>query len=153
MIFIRNEEEIERLRASAQLLVQTFRAVESVLEPGVTTKRLDTVAEEAIRSEGGKPAFLGYMGFPASICASIDCEVVHGIPGKQRLEPGQILSLDIGVLKDGYYSDAAKTYAIDDVVAPKKKLIEVTKQALHRGIKSQSWKSSDRHLPCDPELC
>ncbi|HHS13593.1 MAG TPA: type I methionyl aminopeptidase [bacterium] len=135
MIPVKNEDEIEKIKKSAHLLSRAFRSVESVLEAFVTTRYLDEVAEETIRSGGGIPAFKGYMGFPGSICASIDSTVVHGIPGSRRLQNGEIIAIDIGVLFQGYYSDAAKTYAIGDVSKEKKVLMEVTRTALHRGIK------------------
>ena len=135
MIFIKTEEEIQKIRKSAELLVETFHAVEEILSPGVTTGFLDEVAEKCIRSGGGKPAFKGYRGYPAAICASIDSQVVHGIPGPRKLKEGEIIGIDIGVVLDGYYSDAAKTYAVGNVSPEKLHLMETTKKALHRGIR------------------
>ncbi|HDQ45337.1 MAG TPA: type I methionyl aminopeptidase [bacterium] len=135
MISLREAWEIEKLRQSARLLAAAFHEVEKHIAPGVPTETLDTLADEAIRSGGGLPAFKGYNGFPASVCTSLNAVVVHGIPGKEELKPGDILSLDIGVLLDGYFSDAAKTYAIGAVDETKKRLMETTRKALHRGIK------------------
>lgn len=135
MIPVKSEEEIEGMRESARLLVNTFRAVEDCLQPGVTTESLDRIAEEVIRDGGGRPAFKGYRGYPSSICASVEDVVVHGIPGKQTLKEAQVVSVDIGVEKDGYYSDASKTYPVGEVSKDRIRLMETTKQALHRGIK------------------
>jgi len=135
MIPIKTEEEIEKICKSSDLLVKTFRAIEEILCPGITTRELDSRAEEVIRSGGGEPAFKGYRGYPASICASIDEQVVHGIPGKRKLNEGNIIGLDIGVKLNGFYSDAAKTYAIGDVDLKTLKLMETTKEALYKGIK------------------
>ena len=115
--------------------MQAFRAVEEAIVPDVATETLDRVTEEVIRSRGGTPAFKGYRGFPASVCTSIDSEVVHGIPGKRRVREGEIISLDIGVVLNSFYSDAAKTYAVGEVSDEKKTLMETTLQSLHRGIK------------------
>lgn len=134
MIPIKSDEEIEKLRESARLLVKTFRAVEAAMSPGVRTETLDQVAEEVIKDNGGTPAFKGYRGYPSSICASIEEVVVHGIPGKMTLQEEQIISVDIGVEKEGFFSDATKTYPIGNISEARKSLIETTKQALHRGI-------------------
>lgn len=135
MISIKNREEISKLRRSAQLLVAVFRAVEEVLGPDVSTQKLDRIAEEVIRFGGGKPAFKGYMGYPASICSSVENQVVHGIPGSRRLRESEIVGIDIGVELDGYYSDAAKTYGIGEVSPEKALLMDTTRSALHRGIR------------------
>ena len=134
MIPVKTEEEIQKIRESAAILVSTFKALEPLIKPGIETQKLDQIAEDVIRSEGCRPAFKGYRGFPASICVSIDSEVVHGIPGTNRLKENEILSLDIGVEKDGYFSDAAKTYGIGEIDKEKQKLIDSTRLALHRGI-------------------
>lgn len=134
MIAIRNESEIAYLRRSAEILVEAFRAVRGAIAPGVTTAELDAIVEEAITRRGGRPAFKGYNGFPASICASIDCEVVHGIPGPRRLQEGEILSIDVGVEKNGFFSDAAMTYAVGAVSPEKADLMKATQEALHRGL-------------------
>jgi len=134
MIPIKTEEEISKLRESAHLLIKTFRAVETVIRPGVTTEMLNKVAEEVIRLGGGKPAFKGYKGYPKTICSSIESQVVHGIPGKRMLKEGEIISIDIGVEMDGYYSDAAKTYGIGLLSSNRTLLMETTYKALHQGI-------------------
>lgn len=135
MISIREEWEIEKLKHSADLLVRAFCEIGEKIVPGITSQSLDEIAETVIRDGGGRPAFKGYKGYPASICASVDAVVVHGIPDKASLKEGSILSVDIGVLLDGYYSDAAKTYAVGAISESKQKLMSTTLKALHRGIR------------------
>ncbi len=115
--------------------------VEKSIRPGVTTKELDEIAEDYVLSQGAKPAFKGYGFdrrnlFPATVCLSIDDQVVHGIPGPRKVEEGQLLSVDVGAVKNGYYGDAAKTFAVGDISEEKKKLMEVTEKALYLGIKN-----------------
>jgi methionyl aminopeptidase len=136
MILIRTEDEIQALRRSAALLIRTFRAVETMLKPGVTTGQLDAIAYETIIAGKGVPAFKGYNGYPSTVCVSIDEQVVHGIPGPVKMREGSLVSVDIGVNLEGLFSDAAKTYAIGDVSPEKRRLMETTYQALHRGIRN-----------------
>jgi len=133
-IKIKTDEEIELMRASARVLVSTLRLMESMVEPGVKTGALDAAAEEFIRSHGSVPSFMGYRGYPASICASVNSEVVHGIPGDRVLNEGDIVSIDVGVLKDGYHSDAAATFMVGAVSEDVKNLLETTREALMAGI-------------------
>jgi methionyl aminopeptidase len=135
MIPIKTAEEVQKIRRSAEILVETFHEIENILKEGISTKKLDDLAEQVIRSRGAEPAFKGYMGYPASICTSIEYEVVHGIPSDRKVHSGEVISIDIGVKWGGYYSDAAKTYPIGDVSEGKMQLLETTKKALHRGIK------------------
>ncbi len=132
---VKSAEEIDQLRKSAQLLVKAFKAVDEIIREGISTKKIDQIVENVIRKGGGIPAFKNYNGYPASICASIDCEVVHGIPSSQKIEAGQIVSIDIGVNLNGFFSDACKSYAIGELDEEKQKLIETTKTSLYRGIK------------------
>jgi methionyl aminopeptidase len=106
----------------------------SMIKPGVKTIQLDRAAEEFIRSEGGVPSFKGYRGFPASICASVNSEVVHGIPGKRVLVDGDIISIDVGALKDGYHGDGAATFAVGSIADEVRTLLDTTQQALMAGI-------------------
>jgi len=131
---VKTEAEVEALRRSAQLLVRTFRAVEPLLLPGTTTLELNERARETIRSGGGEPAFKNYHGYPADICVSINEQVVHGIPGKHKIKKGDLVSLDIGVKFEGFFTDAAKTYAVGQVSADVKRLMSATRDAVHRGI-------------------
>lgn len=134
MIIIKTPSEIDLIRQSCRILVDTFKEVEGYLKPGITTAELDRIAEKYIHSRGGVPSFKGFHGFPGTACISIDEQVVHGIPGKRRLEEGQIVGVDMGVIYKGYYSDAARTYPIGKVSDLKKKLMDVTKKALWKGI-------------------
>jgi len=131
----RSAAEIERLRAANQLVAAVLTALESAVGPGVTTADLDALAERMLREAGGVPAFKGYRGFPATVCASINDEVVHGIPsGTRALRDGDIISLDVGVKLDGYYGDSAITVAVGDVPEQTTKLLAVTRESLARAI-------------------
>ncbi len=131
MIFIKNAQEIDGIRKSCQIVAEVLNLLGSMIKPGITTKMLDEVAEDFIKSKGGIPAFKGYsqagsFNYPASICASIDNAVVHGIPNNEELKEGQIISIDVGVQLNGYFGDAARTFAVGKVSELKKKLMKVT---------------------------
>ena len=124
-----------RIRESAQIVGRCLQMLGSEVRPGVSTKDLDRLAEEFIRAEGGEPAFKGYRGFPASICASVNEEVVHGIPSAKRvLKEGDVISLDIGVRKSGFYGDAARTFPVGTVSEAATRLLEATERSLQAGI-------------------
>jgi methionyl aminopeptidase len=135
MITYRSPQEIAKIRASAQLAAATVAYLAPMIEPGVTTAALDRAAEAYIRKHGGLPAFKGYRGFPATLCTSINEEVVHGIPSKKRqLCEGDIIGIDCGAIVDGYYGDHAVTFAIGAITEETQKLLHVTSQALNIGI-------------------
>lgn len=134
MIYYKSIEEIERIRESSLLVARTLAEVAKIIGPGVTSLELDQCAEEFIRDNGGIPAFKGYNGFPASLCISPNNQVVHGIPNSNPIKEGDIISVDCGVLKDGYYGDSAYTFAIGEVDAKVKHLLKVTKESLYKGI-------------------
>ena len=134
MVHLRDRTEIEAIRAAAQLVGRTLEMLGREMRPGVTTAELDRLAESFIRDHGGTPAFKGYRGFPASICPSVNDEVVHAIPGPYPLREGDIIGIDVGVEKDGYFGDAAFTFPIGEVSAEAKRLLEVTRQALMLAI-------------------
>lgn len=134
MIAIKNESELDLMKRSGEILRDCFRHIEEEIRPGVTTKELDSIAEEFIKSKGGVPAFKGYHGYPATICASVNEEVVHGIPGARELRSGDIVGVDMGVLREGFYSDASRTYAVGEVSEETKHLMKITWEALDRGI-------------------
>lgn len=134
MITYKTEEEIDRIRISSLLVAKTHAEVAKLIKPGITGLELDKVAEEFIRDNGGVPAFKGYGGFPNSLCISPNAEVVHGIPSNKSIEEGEILSVDCGVVKDGYYGDSAYTYTVGEVDEETKKLLQVTKDSLYKGI-------------------
>jgi methionyl aminopeptidase len=122
------------MHRAGQVVAQTLQMVGENIKPGMTTAELDRLIEEFIRSQGAIPAFKGYQGFPASSCISIDDEVVHGIPGKRVIKEGEIVSVDIGSIVEGYYGDSARTYAIGEISQDKVRLMEITKKSLRAGI-------------------
>jgi methionyl aminopeptidase len=134
MINIRTEPELELIRKSGEVLLGTFTILEGMIRPGMRTAELDAAAEEFIRSRGGIPAFKGYQGYPATICASINEQVVHGIPGDRTLEEGDIVGIDMGVVLDEYYSDATRTYPVGEISEEAARLIRVTSESLDHGI-------------------
>ena len=134
MVKIRTEREIALIAESNRIVAETLDMLADNIKPGIKTSVLDKLAEEFILSKGARPAFKGYMGFPASLCISIDDEVVHGIPNGQVLKDGQLVSIDCGAEKDGYYGDSARTYAVGQIDSKKQDLINVTKESLMRGI-------------------
>lgn len=135
MIILKSEREVQKMRKAGKVVAETHAFLKELIKPGVTTLELDKAAEDFIRKHGAEPAFKGYHGFPGSICASINEEVVHGIPGLRKLKNGDIISIDIGTIVDGYYGDAAKTYAVGEISKTASKLIDVTKQSFYEGIK------------------
>jgi len=134
MIRLKSPEDIEGIRESSRILVETFRYIRQFIRPGVKTREIDREAENFIRSRRAIPSFKGFRGYPASTCISIDEQVVHGIPGNRRLQDGEIVGIDIGVNYRGYYSDAAYTFAVGQVSPEKLRLLRVTREALYRGI-------------------
>ncbi len=134
MIPLRSEEEIASIRQADQIVADVLATLAEMMEPGRTTAELDQVAETMIRDAGGAPAFLGYRGFPATICISIDDEIVHGIPGARPIQDGSIVSVDVGVCWDGYFGDAALTVPCGAVDAERRRLMVTTDRALARGI-------------------
>ena len=134
MIIKKSPAEIEEMAAAGEILVRTMDLLAGKIRPGVTTLELDTAAEKFIRSQGATPAFKGYRGFPGSICASPNDMVVHGIPGKFKLTRGDVLSVDIGVVKDGWVADAARTFPVGEVSAVASKLLDVTEGALFAAV-------------------
>jgi methionyl aminopeptidase len=134
MIIRKSSGEIEAMAHAGQVVAETLERVGEHVRPGVTTKELDEVAEEFIRSRGGSPTFKGYRGFPASICASPNSMVVHGIPGAYRLEDGDVLSVDVGVTLDGFVADSAYTFAVGEIDDSAERLLQACRAALAAGI-------------------
>ena len=135
MIIRKTPEQVEKMAAAGDLLVRCLRLLKSSARPGVTTLDLDRAAEKFIRSQGGEPAFKGYRGFPGSICTSPNSMVVHGIPGETELRRGDVLSLDVGVVRDGWVADAAITVPVGAVGAEARKLLDTTREALMEGTR------------------
>ena len=136
MISIKSAREIELMKEAGRILAIVHDELEKAIRPGMSTKEIDRLGEEVIRSYGCIPSFLNYNGYPASICVSINDEVVHGIPNKKRIiKEGDIVSLDAGVIYKGYHSDAARTHAVGEVSQAAKDLIKVTEECFFEGIK------------------
>jgi len=131
---LKTKRDIDFIRKSSSLLVRTHAELAKVIKPGVSSLFLDNLAEEFIRDNGGVPAFKGYNDFPNTLCVSPNSEVVHGIPNQKNIESGTILSVDCGVIKDGYFSDCAFTYEVGEVSEENKKLLEVTRKCLDLGV-------------------
>ena len=134
MIYYKNEEEIDLVRESSLLVAKTHAEIASFIKPGVTSLFLDKIAEEFIRDSSGVPAFKGYNGFPCTLCISPNEQIVHGIPNNNPLEDNSILSVDCGVVMNGFYGDSAFTYEVGDVDLDVKKLLKITKESLYKGI-------------------
>jgi methionyl aminopeptidase len=134
MIFIKTDQEVELIRKSSLLVAKAHAEVAKMIQPGVTTLQLDKRAEEFIRDNGGIPAFKGYNGFPNTLCVSPNDQVVHGIPNNIALEDGFILSVDCGVLMNGFYGDSAYTYSVGEIDEDSKRLLQITKESLYKGI-------------------
>ena len=134
MVRVRTEREINFIAESAQIVGDTLDMLSEKVKPGITLMELDTLAEKFIRSQDAVPAFKGYMGFPATLCISVDDEVVHGIPSDKVLNDGQIVGIDCGAVKNGYYGDSARTFAVGSISDEDKDLIDTTQKALYHGI-------------------
>jgi methionyl aminopeptidase len=126
--------ELQKMHRACRIVVQTLDTLAAAAVPGVPTKELDRIARESIVKAGAKPAFLGYRGYPATLCISVNEEVVHGIPGDRRLKEGDVVGLDLGCVVDGFYGDAARTVGVGQVSEAAARLIRVTEASLHAGI-------------------
>jgi methionyl aminopeptidase len=134
MIVCRSNAEIEKLRRVNQLVARILAELRAMVRPGVTTQEIDAAAESLVRAAGAEPAFKGYHGYPATVCASVNEQVVHGIPSKRKLAEGDVLSLDMGAKLGGYFGDCAVTVPVGSVSADARQLLKVTEEALFRGI-------------------
>lgn len=136
MLYLKTDEEVGLLRESHLLVSKTLAVVAGHIKPGITTLYLDKIAEEYIRDNGAVPAFLGYGGFPKTLCTSVNDEIVHGIPSGYRLKEGDIVSVDCGVILNGWYGDSAYTFSVGETGADVRKLLDFTKEALNEGVKA-----------------
>ena len=135
MIYLKNKEEIQKMRSAAQVVVEALRKMRENVVAGVSTWDLDRIAEDVAASKGAKPAFKGYSSYPASVCFAVNSEVVHGIPSKKKvLKEGDIVGLDFGVILDGFYGDSAITVPVGGISSEAEKLLKVTEESLIRGI-------------------
>lgn len=135
MITIKSSNEVELMRAAGRIVGKTHEMIQKHIKPGITTLELDKIAEDYIRSNDAIPSFKGYRGFPGSICASVNEEVVHGIPSLRKLKNGDIISVDIGAIYKGYHGDSANTYGVGEISHEAQKLIEVTKNSFFEGMR------------------
>lgn len=138
MIILKSPQEIARIRASCRIVAEILCILRETVKPGVTTEMLDSIAEAEAVKRKSKPAFKGYNGYRYSLCTSVNSEVVHGIPSKRQLNPGDIVSLDFGVIVDGYYGDAAITLPVGEISADAKRLLRVTEESLGCAIEACS---------------
>ena len=134
MVYKRSENEIKMISRSCQIVADTIDMLSEFVVPGALISDLDKKAENFITSQGARPAFKGYMGFPSTLCISIEDAVVHGIPGDIELKEGQIVGIDCGAELNGYYGDHAKTFSVGKISSEKKKLMEITEESLYKGI-------------------
>ena len=133
MIELKSEREIEVMSRAGKITALLLKELEQAIQPGIRTIELDEIAYRFIRSHGCEPAFKGYRGYPRTICASVNEEVVHGVPGQRRLEEGDIISIDVGVQLEGYYSDTAKTFAAGAISNTAERLVRITEESLYKG--------------------
>ena len=134
MIKLKTPAEVELIRQSAGLVADTLEYLGPHVQPGVTTRQLDKLAEAFIREHGGVPSFLGYRGYRYSICASVNDEVVHGLPGPRVLKEGDVISVDVGVYKNGFHGDAARTFPVGPIRLEAQKLLDITRESLMKGV-------------------
>lgn len=133
-MYLKSADQVEIMRKAGKILADLFEVIESEVKPGVRTRQLDKIAEDFITAHKALPAFKGYQGYPSTICASVNEQVVHGLPGERQLQNGDIIGIDIGVKVQGFFSDAARTYAVGEPDRETKRLLQVTKEALYKGI-------------------
>jgi methionyl aminopeptidase len=134
MIILKSREEIERIAQSCNIVARTLKAVKAIVKPGITTVEIENFVDNYIRTNDAIPAFKGYRGYPASVCTSVNNEVIHGIPSDRGLKEGDILSIDLGVYKNGFYGDAAYTMPVGKIHSEAERLLNVTEEALYIGI-------------------
>jgi methionyl aminopeptidase len=136
MIILKSPEEIKRLVQSCDIVARTLNAIKAIVKSGITTAEIESFAEAYIRAKNAVPAFKGYRGYPASICTSVNNEVIHGIPSARVLKEGDILGVDLGVYKDGFYGDAAYTFPVGKIRPGVERLLKVTEESLYIGIEN-----------------
>ena len=134
-ITIKTNDQIDKMRIAGGILIDLIDILEEMIKPGVTTGELDKVAEDFIKSRGAEPSFLGYGGYPKTLCTSVNEEIVHGIPSSRKLKNGDIISIDMGAYINGYHGDSARTYGVGEISEADQKLIDVTRQSFFEGIK------------------
>lgn len=136
MVILKSSEEIEKIAESCRIVAKTLDAIKGIVRPGITTEEIEEFADAYIRANGVVPAFKGYRGYPASICTSLNNEVIHGIPSNRMLKEGDILSIDLGVYRDGFYGDGAVTFPVGKISPAAEKLLRVAEESLYIGIEN-----------------
>lgn len=136
MIILKSKDEIKKMKEAGRIIGKLFSVLENMVKPGITTLELDSFAESFIKKNNATPAFKGYLGYPATLCTSVNESVVHEIPSTRILKQGDIISIDVGTFYNGYYGDAAITLPVGEISEEKKKLLQITKGALYRGIET-----------------
>ena len=134
MIILKNENEIDLMRKAGKILGETLNLLKEKVRPGITTTELDRIAEEFITKHGATPSFKGLYGFPASLCISVNNQVIHGFPGSYELKDGDIVSIDCGVCLNGFHSDSARTFGVGNISEEAEKLIRITEESFFKGI-------------------
>jgi len=148
MIILKSPKEIEKIALSCRIVAKTLDYLKDMVKPGITTREIERFAENYIRSNNAVPAFKGYKGYPASICASVNNEVIHGIPSNRVLEEGDILGVDLGVYKEGFYGDAACTFPVGKIHPHVERLLRVTEEALYIGIENAKMDNRISDISC-----
>ncbi len=134
MVHLRSQNEIDYIRESSRIVADLLEQLSAMIKPGVTSRELDTEAEKFIRTRGAVPSFKGLYGYPATLCVSLDAEVVHGIPGDKPFVDGQIVGIDVGALKNGYHGDHARTFIVGEIPEAVQKLVDTTRECLDRAV-------------------
>jgi len=138
MVILKSREEVEKMHRAGQIVAKTLNVLSEHIQPGITTMELDAIAEGEIRKAGAIPSFKGYRGFPASLCVSVNEEVVHGIPSHKKLKEGDVVSLDLGAIWQGFHGDAARTVTVGKAADQAMQLMRVTEQSLMLGIRGKA---------------
>jgi methionyl aminopeptidase len=136
MIILKSPDEIKSMAQSCSIVAKTLDAIKTLVKPGITTEEIENFADAYIRANNAVPAFKGYRGYPASICTSVNNEIIHGIPSDRVLKEGDIVSIDLGVYKDGFYGDAAYTFPVGEIYPDAERLLRVTEESLYIGIEN-----------------
>jgi methionyl aminopeptidase len=136
MIILKSPDEIKSMAQSCSIVAKTIDAIKAIVKPGITTEEIENFADAYIRANNAVPAFKGYRGYPASICTSVNNEIIHGIPSDRVLKEGDIVSIDLGVYKDGFYGDAAYTFPVGEIYPDAERLLRVTEESLYIGIEN-----------------
>ena len=148
MIILKSSDEIKNMTQSCSIVAKTLDAIKTLVKPGITTEEIENFADAYIRANNAVPAFKGYRGYPASICTSVNNEIIHGIPSDRVLKEGDIVSIDLGVYKDGFYGDAAYTFPVGEIYPDAERLLRVTEESLYIGIENARPDNRESDISC-----